>query len=60
MKFSTESTHNFIHRIMSTSSYNEEDLPSFSRYSRLKQYELVKKIEIWNENYVDGKDEPLK
>ncbi|XP_023381266.1 fibrous sheath-interacting protein 2-like [Pteropus vampyrus] len=30
MKFSTESTHNFIHRIMSTSSYNEEDLPSFS------------------------------
>lgn len=45
---------------MSTSSYNEEDLPSFSRYSQLKQYELVKKIEIWNENYVDVKDGPLK
>ncbi|KAF6390257.1 hypothetical protein mRhiFer1_007837 [Rhinolophus ferrumequinum] len=30
MESSTELTHYFIHRIMSTSSYNEEDLPSFS------------------------------
>lgn len=45
---------------MSSSSYNEEDLPSFSRYSQLKQYELAKKIEIQNENYVDVKHGPLK
>ncbi|XP_057573554.1 fibrous sheath-interacting protein 2-like [Hippopotamus amphibius kiboko] len=30
MKSSTEPTHYFIHRIMSSSSYDEEDLPSFS------------------------------
>ncbi|XP_058147116.1 fibrous sheath-interacting protein 2-like [Dasypus novemcinctus] len=30
----TEPTHYFIHRLMSSSSYNEEDLISFSRYSQ--------------------------
>ncbi|KAB1252625.1 Fibrous sheath-interacting protein 2 [Camelus dromedarius] len=30
VKSSSEPTHYFIHRIMSSSSYNEEDLPSFS------------------------------
>ncbi|XP_040324127.1 fibrous sheath-interacting protein 2-like isoform X2 [Herpailurus yagouaroundi] len=30
MKSSTEPVHYFLHRIMSSSSYNEEDLPSFS------------------------------
>uniref|UniRef100_A0A8D1LAM1 Fibrous sheath-interacting protein 2 C-terminal domain-containing protein n=1 Tax=Sus scrofa TaxID=9823 RepID=A0A8D1LAM1_PIG len=30
MKSSTEPTHYFIHRVMSSCSYNEEDLPSFS------------------------------
>ncbi|GAB5584899.1 fibrous sheath-interacting protein 2-like [Prionailurus iriomotensis] len=33
MKSSTEPVHYFLHRIMSSSSYNEEDLPSFSRKS---------------------------
>ncbi|XP_060993516.1 fibrous sheath-interacting protein 2-like [Dama dama] len=32
MRSSTEPTHHFIHRMMSASSYNEEDLPSFSSF----------------------------
>ena len=59
MKASTESAY-YLHRIMSSSSYNEEDLPSFSRYSQLKQYELAKKIGTQNENYVGAKHGHLK
>uniref|UniRef100_A0A8I3P7D5 Fibrous sheath interacting protein 2 n=1 Tax=Canis lupus familiaris TaxID=9615 RepID=A0A8I3P7D5_CANLF len=33
-----EPTHYFIHRIMSSSSYNQEDLISSARYMKLKQY----------------------
>ncbi|XP_055293754.1 fibrous sheath-interacting protein 2-like isoform X2 [Moschus berezovskii] len=32
MRPSTEPTHHFVHRMMSASSYNEEDLPSFSSF----------------------------
>ncbi|KAI4554749.1 hypothetical protein MJG53_020048 [Ovis ammon polii x Ovis aries] len=32
MRPSTEPTHHFIHRMMSASSYNEEDLPSFTSF----------------------------
>uniref|UniRef100_A0A8C5YY53 Fibrous sheath-interacting protein 2 C-terminal domain-containing protein n=1 Tax=Marmota marmota marmota TaxID=9994 RepID=A0A8C5YY53_MARMA len=51
MRSSTEPIHFAIHRIMSSSSYNEDDLPSYSRYPQLKQHELVKKIEICNKYY---------
>ncbi|XP_006921522.1 fibrous sheath-interacting protein 2 [Pteropus alecto] len=34
----TEPTHYFIHRVMSSSSYNQEDLISSAGYMKLKQY----------------------
>ncbi|KAF4026316.1 hypothetical protein G4228_018527 [Cervus hanglu yarkandensis] len=37
----TEPTHYFIHRIMSSSSYNQEDLISHARYMKLKQYKIA-------------------
>ena len=58
MKSSTKPSSTNLHQIMSTSSYNEEALPSFSRYNQLKQYKLAKKLEVWKS--VDGKNGPLK
>ena len=49
----TEPTHYFIHRIMSSSSYNQEDLISYARYMKLKQH----KIAIWDEGNASGKNE---
>uniref|UniRef100_F1MB15 Fibrous sheath interacting protein 2 n=1 Tax=Bos taurus TaxID=9913 RepID=F1MB15_BOVIN len=40
----TEPTHYFIHRIMSSSSYNQEDLISYARYMKLKQYKIVESV----------------
>ena len=38
---------------MSSSSYNQEDLISYARYMKLKQY----KIAIWDEGNASGKTE---
>lgn len=50
-----EPPHYFIHRIMSSSSYNQEDLISYARYMKLKQY----KIAIWDQVMLLGRMKAL-
>lgn len=52
-----EPTHYFIHRIMSSSSYNQEDLISSARYMKLKQYNnrSLSKNYTYGKNGVPGK-----
>ena len=52
----TELTHYFIHRIMSSPSYIQEDLISFAAYIQLKQLKTTNlrcKLSIWQDGALD-------